>query len=121
MSAIPRLKQDRWHVACGVCRRRADGLGYAPPVGRPVLWLCDDPACLKLGKTVFHMPEPVLDAYEARARDEAGQDAGGYLDELGVTDLEKLRPEEWRVFLDKVILGFETSLRRQLTEGAAPF
>lgn len=121
MSAIPRLKQDHWHICCAVCRRRATGLGYAPDRSRQVLWLCENPTCLSLGRTVFHMPEKSLDAFEARARHEAGENAGAYLDEIGVTNLEQLNVEQWQAFLDKVIMGFEVSMRRQLTEHAAPY
>ena len=124
MSAIPRLKKDQsWPIVCGVCRRRASGIGFAPGGYKPppVLWLCDDPRCHRLGKTAYQMPECKMDEFESRARFAAGQDAGAYLDEIGKTDLETLSEREWLLFIDKVILGFEQSLREQLTKSAAPF
>lgn len=67
------------------------------------------------------MPKNELDAYEQRARDEAGEAAGAYLDKLGKTDLASLTETEWRAFLDQVLVGFEASLRRYYLERAAPF
>jgi hypothetical protein len=39
-----------------------------------------------------------FDEYELGAVLEAGRGAGGYLDEIGKTDLALLRAEEWRDF-----------------------
>lgn len=121
VSAIPRLKGDAEPVVCGVCRRRATGLGQSPRQGAPVLWLCSNLECQSVSRKVYSMSERLLDAYEVQARAEAGQHAGEYLDTIGKTKLDDLSPEEWFTFLDKVLFGFEHSLRRRFVEGAAPF
>lgn len=67
------------------------------------------------------MPQAQLDAFEIGAA-LAGGDAGGmYLDEIGVTDLSKLDGDQWREFLRRVICGFETTMRKRILDGAAPF
>ena len=117
-----RVKGDREPVICGVCRRRANtGFGWAGSQGRPILWTCDDPVCGAVARSVYEMPRLDLDAYEQRARDEAGQAAGAYLEGIGKTDLGELSQDEWRRFLDQVLVGFETALRRYYAERAAPF
>jgi hypothetical protein len=67
------------------------------------------------------MPNPNLDAYEIGAALEAGADAGGYLEEIGTTDLSKLSAEEWREFLRRLITSFEQALRRKILGNEAPF
>lgn len=119
---VSRIKGDPEPVICGVCRRRANtGFGWAGQQGKPVLWLCDDPVCGQLAKTVYAMPKLELDAFEAAARDDAGEMAGAYLDTIGKTDLATLTAEEWQGFLHQVIVGFEDSLRRRFVSHAAPF
>jgi Family of unknown function (DUF6511) len=113
-------------TACAVCRRRAVWLGYAPlrewmaPKG-PVVWLCDDKHCHRAVRSIYTMPAPNLDAYEEAAALEAGVEAAGYLEECGTTDLAKLKDDEWREFLRRVLTGFEQSLRRKILNGEAPF
>jgi hypothetical protein len=108
-------------TCCGVCRRRAWSIAYAPNTRAPLLWLCDETNCISLGKTVYNMAQKDLDAFELIALNEAGHDAGGYLDEIGVTDLAQLEPEQWITFLKRVQLGFEKHLREKLLSHAAPF
>ena len=67
------------------------------------------------------MPAPDLDAYEEAAALEAGAEAAAYLEECGTTDLAKLKDNEWREFLRRVLTGFEQSLRRKILNGEAPF
>lgn len=120
-TAVSRVKGDPEPVICGVCRRRAWGIGWAGRQGRPVLWMCDDPDCQSVARTVYEMPKSQLDAFEEDARDEAGEMAGAYLDTLGKTDLASLTEDEWKAFLHQVLVGFETSLRRRFTAHVAPF
>lgn len=121
-TTVTRVKGDPEPVICGVCRRRAStGCGWAGQQGKPILWLCDDPVCGAMARSVYEMPKDHLDAYEQRARDEAGDAAGAYLDGLGKSDLASLTQDEWRGFLDQVIVGFETALRRYYLDRAAPF
>ena len=60
------------------------------------------------------MPRKMLDAHERGAMLEAGTIAGGYLEELGVTDLAKLDPGQWREFLRQLLTGYEDVLRRKI-------
>ncbi|MDR7037431.1 hypothetical protein J2X36_002178 [Methylobacterium sp. BE186] len=121
MNAVSRIKGDREPVICGVCRRRAIGLGWAGRQGHPVMWLCDSPVCGTLARSVYEMPKVALDRFEQAARDEAGDMAGAYLESIGKTDLARLTEEEWKTFLHQVLVGFEASLRRRFLENAAPF
>jgi hypothetical protein len=113
-------------TSCAVCRRHAIWVGYAPLVGKwqnfggPVVWLCDDDGCHRAARSVYHMPNPTLDAFEIGAALEAGANAGGYLEEIGATDLSKLSAEEWREFLRRLITGFEQVLRRKILGNEAP-
>lgn len=119
---VSRIKGDREPVICGVCRRRATtGLGWAGQQGRPIMWLCDDPICGQLARTVYEMPKLKLDAFEEAARDDAGEMAGAYLDSIGKTDLATLTGEEWATLLHQVIVGFEAGLRTRILKGMAPF
>lgn len=121
-TVLSRVKGDPEPVICGVCRRRATtGLGWAGQQGRPILWLCDDPICGTMARSVYEMPKLKLDAFEEAARDKAGEMAGAYLDGIGKTDLATLSADEWATFLHQVIVGFEASLRRQFLKNAAPF
>jgi len=60
------------------------------------------------------MPRKILDAHELGAMLEAGTIAGGYLEELEITDLAKLDPEQWREFLRQLLTGYEVVLRRKI-------
>jgi len=52
---------------------------------------------------------------------EGGRSAGGYLDEIGKTDLQLLSREEWREFLFRMLTGYEQALRQKLTNNEPPF
>lgn len=121
-TAVSRIKGDPEPVVCGVCRRRATtGFGWAGRQGNRIMWLCDDPICGQLARTVYEMPKLKLDAFEEAARDDAGEMAGSYLDSIGKTDLATLTADEWATLLHQVIVGFEASLRRRILGNAAPF
>ena len=122
MSAISRIKGDPEPVICGVCRRRATtGLGWAGKQGKPIMWLCDDADCGQLARSVYEMSRKQLDAFEIAARNDAGDEAGAYLEKIGKTDLATLTEAEWFEFLRQVLFGFEASLRRRFLEARAPF
>lgn len=108
-------------VCCGVCKRAATGIGYAPRQGKPILWLCDDPTCIGLGRTVFHMNPKHMSQFEALSLSDAGEAAGGYLESIGKTDLAQLEPEEWIAFLKTVLFSYEAKMRERLLSHAAPF
>jgi hypothetical protein len=78
------------------------------PTARVVDWLRAEDACdaqrhLALrsqaiscrSQEVFAMSAEQFDEYELGAMLEAGRSAGGYLDEIGKTDLALLSAEEW--------------------------
>ena len=50
---------------------------------------------------------------------EAGRNAGGYLDEIGKTDLKLLEREEWREFLFRLLTGYEAGPAPQITQRRA--
>lgn len=108
---------------CGVCRRRAWALGYTPNARSPILWLCDDPACLGTGRSIYHMPKQQLDAIEIKARNAGGDAAGQYLESVGHADtpLGDLPVEVWFAFLTHMLHGYEDEMRRLAAEQAAPF
>ena len=60
------------------------------------------------------MPRKILDAHELGAMLEAGGIAAGYLEELGITDLAKLSPDNWREFLRQLLTSYEHALRRKI-------
>jgi hypothetical protein len=85
-------------TVCATCRRWAAGFGYSP---RPhainnVIWLCGSQRCHRAVKEFYAMSAQQFDEYELGAILEAGRNAGGYLDEIGKTDLKLLDREEWR-------------------------
>lgn len=106
---------------CAVCRRRAVCLGYAPKQGQRVIWLCSDNECHAAAKAVFKMSQKELDAYELGALSEAGNQAGGFLDEINKTDLAKLDGDEWAHFLKLIITTFEVTMRKRILDGEPPF
>jgi Family of unknown function (DUF6511) len=108
-------------TACGVCRRRAVWLGYAPTRRDAVIWLCDDDRRHAAAKRIYAMPTPTLDAYEIGAMLEAGAQAGRYLDEVGKTDLSSLSAGEWSTFLRRIVTGYEQALRRKILNNEVPF
>ena len=67
------------------------------------------------------MPQPNLDADEIGAVLEAGNDAGGFLETTGTTDLSQLDDWQWLEFLRRIVVGFEQSLRRKILENEPPF
>jgi hypothetical protein len=96
-------------------------LGFAPYNRSPIAWLCDDDRCHHAARSVYTMPDQILDALEQGAVFEAGADAAGYLEEVGTTDLAKLSEVEWREFLRRLVTGFEQILRRKILENSPPF
>jgi hypothetical protein len=106
---------------CAVCRRHAVWLGYSPKANSAIVWLCDNAGCHAAARKVYAMPKADLDAYERCATLEAGDAAGRYLDEIGITDLARLDSDQWREFLRLVITGFEKVMRRKILNNEAPF
>jgi hypothetical protein len=110
-------------TVCAVWRRRACWLGYSPRphAMRNIVWLCNRNQCHFLARRFYAMSAEQFDEYELGAMLEAGRSAGGYLDEIGKTDLAALGREEWREFLFRLLTGYEHALRRKLTNDEPPF
>jgi hypothetical protein len=108
-------------TVCAVCRRRAWSIGYAEGYrSSPLLWLCDNIECISLAKKVYRMKQQELDFFEMLALEDAGNEAGAYLDEINQTDLAKLTPEQWLTFRRRLVFGFGERLRHRLQSPAAP-
>jgi len=114
-------KFDIEPVCCGVCRREAIAVGYAPKQGTPVLWLCKNIECIELGRVVFHMAPSRLTRFERKSLEDAGGAAGAYLETLGKFDLSELSPDEWFNFLTIVLNSYGENMRQQLLSHDAPF
>jgi hypothetical protein len=114
-------KFDIEPVCCGVCQRQAQGIGYAPAQGKPVLWLCDNPECIPLGRVAFHMLPKRLSEFERSSLSEAGGEAGAYLESINKFDLSTLDEAEWMKFLTIVLNGYGDKMRAKLLDYAAPF
>lgn len=108
-------------ACCMVCRRHAIAVGTMKAKKPPILWVCDDPICIRHGSKVANMSAKQFDAYEKKARRLASEEAGEYLDQLGKTDLAKLTETEWITFNEKIITGFERNMRELIASGEAPF
>jgi hypothetical protein len=113
-------------TVCAVCRRRAVWLGYAPPrqvsrKGRTRRLALRQQSLSSRGKEHLHDACTRLDAFEADAALEAGEQAGAFLEDCGTTDLAQLTPEQWQEFLRRLLTGFEQALRRRILTGESPF
>lgn len=106
-------------ATCIVCGRRPDGFGYTPSAKHRVGWACT--GHLQQARAIYHMPKTKLDPFEQVALEEAGNEAGAYLDSIGTTDLAALNEAEWLIFRKTLLEGFGTSMRRQIDEHGAPF
>ena len=107
-------------AVCGSCGRTAIGYGYAPKPERPVIWVCDDPECLRLAKDSYDMKQDDFTRIESLAAQKGGEEGGAYLDEIGVTDLAKLTPDCWAEFCRRLVAGYRKALVRDL-RNEAPF
>lgn len=117
---MPR-KFDPEPVCCGICKREAAGIGYAPKQGKPVLWLCESPECIPLGRVAFHMNPDRLSHHESIALTEAGAAGGAYLESIGKLSLAELNELEWNTFLETVLREYGNKMRERLLSHAAPF
>ena len=103
---------------CFICRRRDDGCALLK--GREIRWYCAE-CGTALAKRANRMMPRAFDLVEQRAMQEAGDQAGAYLDELGKTDLAQLDPNEWNVFLITIIRKFGEAMRREVAAETPPF
>jgi hypothetical protein len=103
---------------CFVCKRRATGLGLGNDrtLARPQ-WLCVE--CAMMADQIRNVKR--LDMYEVGALNDAGREAGEWLDTIGKTDLATLSEIEYREFIKRAILAFGNSIREKIREHKAPF
>jgi hypothetical protein len=111
---------DKEPICCGVCRREAIGVGYAPRSGKPVLWGCEHCTGHML-KKVFHMTPSELSFFERQSLLDAGSVAGGYLESIGKFSLDQLSPEEWETFLQTILTSYGDEMRKRVLNLDAPF
>src|SRR5690349_6383505 len=101
--------------ACHVCGRHALGNGVGKhPDNR---WLCAE--CLPLLEYVKDIRR--WDAYEIKASELAGNDAGAYADSIGKTDMALMDDVEWMTFRNTMIRGFGKHIRYLIRNSEAPF
>ncbi|WLT09616.1 hypothetical protein RAM19_05660 [Bartonella apihabitans] len=111
---------DRFETAiCGVCGRSAVGFGYCSNPGHhgsKILWVCDDPECLKIARDTYEMKQDDFSRLESLASGK-GLDAGGaFLDEIKKTDLADLTKDEWFEFGRRIIAGYRRALKEDLKD-----
>ncbi|WP_370677079.1 DUF6511 domain-containing protein [Pleomorphomonas sp. PLEO] len=102
-------------ATCGICQRRADGIGFAPDGRMPAVWVCND---CGLGRARQAARMRDFDVVERRAFTWASRRAGAFLDTIGKTDLAVLTREEYEGFLTAFQTHFVEEIRR-LVEGKA--
>jgi hypothetical protein len=115
--------RDLSYSTCFICGDPAAGLGFCSSddfKARPK-WLCDDPLCLGSARKAYDMPSQHRTAHAKEARDKGGEAAGGFLEEIGKTDIGTLTLEEWQEFLDRFVRARADHLRRLAAEYAPPF
>jgi len=108
---------------CGVCARPAQGYGVAPANARTlkdILWICDDPECLRIGNQTMGLKQLEFGRIDALATDEAGSAVEAYCDEVGKTDLRQLTEPEWRELCRRFIGTYRDALQTRL-RNEAPF
>jgi hypothetical protein len=96
-------------VTCATCRKLTPkAKQWVAPSGERFCsgWCMDARA---QGKTMID-PTP----YEQTAMENAGEQAGQYLEALGKTDLATLTAEEWATFINVVCTGYIDSIQEQM-------
>lgn len=105
---------------CACCVRTATGFGYTPSHKQPILWLCDDIDCIQIAKDSYTIKQEQFTRLESLAAGKGGEEAGGFLDGIGKTDLAALTPDEWFEFCRRVVAGYRKRLV-ELLKSEAPF
>lgn len=102
------------YATCGLCGRRADGIGFSPGGRPPTIWVCND---CGLGRARAAAGLADYDLYERKAFKLAAQRAGAFLDTLGKTDFARLSVEEYEGFLRAFQTHFVEEIRRLVEPG----
>lgn len=97
------------YSTCGLCGRRADGIGFSPSGRPPAIWVCE--GCGP-GRARAAARLPDYDIVERKAFTRAAKRAGAFLDTLGKTDLARLTVEEYEGFLRAFQTHFVEEIRR---------
>jgi len=101
--------------ACGVCARRATGIGVnAPCQTRHIMWLCDDPECIRIARNTINMKQDQFTRLESLAASRGGEEGGAFLDSIGKTDLAQLTQAEWFEFCRRIVAGYRKALKDDL-------
>jgi hypothetical protein len=92
------------------------------PRGAPLpIRACEDHQCRVNLAKVYDMQKECLEGYERKAAIRGGMEAGRYLDAIDKFHIDRLTPEEWEKFCEKMIMGFRAEMRRLIAENEAPF
>lgn len=97
------------YATCGICGRRADGIGHAIDGRMPAIWVCND-CGPERARQVARMRD--FDLCERKAFALAAQRAGQFLDTIGKTDFACLTREEYEAFLKTFQTHFVEEIRR---------
>lgn len=113
---------DRFNDAlCACCQRAATGIGHTPHASKPILWLCDDPACIQIARDSYMLPQEKFSLLEAKAAVEASDAMGRRLDEVGEGGrFDGMAPEIWLDAMRAGIAEYRVSLVKFL-KSEAPF
>jgi len=103
---------------CGVCARRDAGMGIGEWKRRSqMLWVCNDPDCLKIAKATQNMKQDEFSRIESLAAGRGGAEAGAFLEQIGKTDLAQLNHAEWFEFCRRLIASYRKALKAELGGG----
>ena len=114
------MNVDRFDDAlCSVCARAACGIGHTPNVacGKDrMLWLCDDPECLRIAIDSYTAKQETFTRIEGLAVVHGGKSGGKYLEDIGVFDLSRLAPDQWAEFCRRLVSGYRMALKQGLKD-----
>ena len=97
-----------------------NGAGYSLFRRRDhIVWTCN--THISLAKTVYNMNKNKLSNTELECLLVAGDSGGQYLDQIGKTDLAKLGPEEWQLFLTTILTAYGEAMSVAVGADKAPF
>lgn len=96
------------YATCGICGRRADGIGFSPHGHMPAVWVCND-CGPERARTAARMRD--FDLVERKAFGIAARRAGEFLDTIGKTDFAVLSLEEYEGFLRTFQTHFVETIR----------
>jgi hypothetical protein len=119
LSKWPPLRASNGGV-CAICRCRDDGFGVLTLDRRPsVAWACNKH--VHLVKKALLMNRKIYDSIERDALEDAGAEAGQFLDAIGQTDLAMLAAKDYGTFCEVMIDAFGKSLQARLESSDTPF